>query len=792
MLNFFMRSLVRNKLVSIINLVGLTLGITCATILFLFVKDENSYDQFNHKRDRIYRVAHNRLTNGSENLMATTPLALSPALSPIAGIESKARMLREPGGVILNGADVYSEEQFCFADPEVLKIFSFEFVEGNDSTAFANKGILITEKIARKYFGNDEALGKTLQYRNWGTETSFHVTGVVKDLPTQSHFHFEIFVPFDSPSNLWQAMHGTDWYYSGSAWTYILTNPTVQASDLTAQINQESLKHLPDDLKASTQFFLQPLTSIYLNSEMAGEIEMTGSQVIVNTFLGIGIAILLLGCINYMNLSTARSAERTKEAGIRKVLGAFHIDLVWRYFSETLLLSTMSMLLTLFLVPLCLPLFNLLMGKSLTIDPTELITFVLLVGLAVGLLSGLYPAFYFSKLKPADSLKMSKSFGSSDHADLRKLLVTFQYVITSILLVGIFTISEQMNYVQNKNLGFDAKETLYLQGYDFRKARQVKEALHRMPQVVDATTSWGIQGSQQAPIDQRLLQTDLTTENQRMEAYVTGIDHDYVDFFGMEVVEGRNFSHDFVADSVESILVNETFIKEAGWSEALGKEVEIFNMLGRSIGKRKVVGVLKDFNFQSLHQLIRPLAFTLTTRGGSLAFHLDTNDPLQSIKAIREKMEPFNSGGVIAVYFLDQDLDFYYQKERRFNDTLEAFTYLAILISCIGLFGLASFSAQRKAREIAIRKVLGASSHGLFIKFVGDFCLLVIVSFVIAVPISYYAINEWLAHFTYRITQGPQFYFLALGASLMLSVFTVGLHSMRAASANPVNSLKEE
>lgn len=787
-----LRSAFKNKLVSVINLLGLTLGIACATIIFLFVQDELRYDQYADDSNHIYRIAHDRVTNGSTNSMATTPLALAPALEPITAIESKARMLREPGGVLVVGEDIYPEQQFCFADPEVASLFSFQFLEGSPEKAFAPNGIVITEKIAKRYFGNTQALGKTLVYRNWGQETNMQVTGVIKDLPAQSHFHFELFVPFESPANLWLGMHGNDWYYSGSAWTYVLTKPGISEADLNTQLNNETRTHLPEELKESTRFFVQPLRDIHLTSNLSGEIEVTGSKVMVTTFFGIGLAILLLACINYMNLATARSAERVKEGGIRKVLGAFRSDLIRLYLSETLILSLISVILAACLIPLLLPVFNTLMGKTLVLSGSGWLLLLILVGLGTGLVAGAYPALYLSKLKPAASLKISKSFAGSDHADLRKILVTLQYAITSILLVAVFTISAQLDYLQNKNLGFDAKETLYLDGYDFRKAKAVKEELKQLPEFVNATTSWGIPGSQQAPFYQRLFQSNLQEENQRMEVYTVGIDYDYIDFFGMQLIEGRNFSPDFVTDSVESILVNETFVKQAGWIDPLGKEVQIFDMLGNSMGNRKVIGVLKDFNFQSLHIAIEPVAFQLSTRGATLAFHLQTQEPMQTLNRVRELVQPYNAGGLITIYFLDQDLNFQYAKERKFNATLNAFTYLAILISCIGLFGLASFSAQRKAKEIAIRKVLGASTSGLLYKFVVEFCVLVVVSFLIAIPVSYYAINEWLSNFTYRISQGPNYYLIALAASLVLSILTVGFHSVRAASLNPVDSLKEE
>lgn len=703
---FLFRSAIKNRLVTLINLLGLTLGISCATILFLFVQKERGYDRYHKNGDRIFRVAHERSTGESRNSMATTPLALAPALMPIAGIEKRARLLRETAGVVIVGAETYSEPNFCFADPEVADIFSFKFIEGSPAVGFNSNGIVITEKVAKKYYGNEPALGKSLLFRVFGSESVWQVTGVIEDLPSQSHFHFELFAPFESNANLWQAMHGNDWYYSGSAWTYILSGPSPNKSELTNQINMEVAKHLPEELKTSTYFFLQPLLDIYLNSNLIGEVEVTGSEAIVYTYFGIGIAILLLGCINYMNLSTARSSERIKEAGIRKVLGAFHKDLIRLYLVETLLLSGISALLSLCLIPLLILPFNIFTDMSLTLDSFDWIGMVLSVALSVGLLAGIYPAMYISRLKPVASLKMSKGFGGSDHSNLRRTLVIIQYTITSFLLIVVFTISAQMSFVQNRSLGFTSEDILYLNGYEFTQAKVVKEKLLQSPVVLNATCAWGIPGSRQL-FDQRLVRTDLTSDNQRMEVYISGVDVDYIDFFNLTLLAGRNFSEDFVADSIESVLVNEAFVRQAGWTEGEGKDVEVFNMLGRSLGTRRVVGVLKDFNFQSLHQVVSPLVLRYGSRANNIALQLETGVPIQALEELRQLVQPYSSDGLISIRFLDQELDYQYTKERKFKGTLEVFTGLAVVISCIGLFGLASFSAQRRAKEIAIRKVLG-------------------------------------------------------------------------------------
>lgn len=791
MLKILLRTILKSKLVSTISILGLTLGISVACIIFMFSKDELSYDKHIDNGRRIYRITHERKTSSGSDQTATTPIVLSTVLSGVTGIESKVRMLRESSVLIYNNTP-FDEPLFCFTDPTIATVFDLKFTKGDPASAFSEKGIVMTERAAKRYFGNENPIGKSMIYRNWGTETAVEVTGVVEDIPEQSHFHFEVFGLFESPYNLWNDMHGTDWFHPG-AWTYVLMREGMDEPTLAATINKTANTHLPEELKSATTFSLQALFDIHLQSRLNEEIEANGSLTMLQAFAAIGIAILLLACINYMNLATARGIERSKEIGIRKVMGAYQNDLMRLYLTETFLLVAIAAALCLLVIPLILPTFNLLIGKELRFNSLEWIWLLAAVTAVVGGVSGIYPAFYLSKQQPAFVLKMNKNFGGAQGGLLRKILVTTQFAATTVLLIAVFTISSQMSFMQNKDLGFSAREVLYLNGYNFRQAKNLKREVNQIPEVQSSTTCWAIPSSRVSFLN-NLYKTNLTDENQRMEAFYASGDYDYENFFDLEVIEGRGFSDKFPEDTLRSVLVNETFAKQAGWrrDEAVGKQVEMFNMLGRSAGMRTVVGVLKDFHVQTLHESIKPLALGCSNRTGILAFRLNTNTPLETIEKVKKVAANFSGGEAINVRFLDEELNGHYQQEKRFNQTIKTFAVLAIVISCIGLFGLASFSAQRRAKEIAIRKVMGASVVGLMYKFTREFSSLVLISFFVGAPLSYFLLSRWLEAFPYRIDQSPAFYIAPLAFSLVLSAITVGFHSVTSARANPVATLKED
>lgn len=792
MLKIFLRNAARNKFVTAINVLGLSVGITVSCIIFLFVWDEYSFDSFHPNAHAIYRVAQERNTVSGISRLATTPLALAPVLTEVPGIKSTGRMLRESGSQLVYGNDTFAEPEFCFADSSVVNIFHFNFILGDRKTAFKTNGLIITQQMAKKYFGESgDPIGKIITYRNWGTDTPLEVTAVIEDLPAQSHFRFKFFTAFENPFNLWNSMHGTDWFHSG-AWTYFLSDPAADVNQMTEQINQTLSKHLPDELKASNRFFLQPLLDIHLHSGLLSEISAHGDEKTIATFFLIAIIILVIACINYINLTTARSTERAKEIGIRKVMGAIRWDLVKQYMGETIALVFVSLFLSVCLIPILIPLFNHISGKELTFDILVWWPQLIGFGLALGIVSGLYPAFYFSGIRPAIMLKVSKNFMGNDRGWLRKALVITQYSSTTILLISIFVIGSQLNHLQNRQLGFNANGVIYLDGYSPRQAKNLKRELSQLPEVTDISMAWAVPSSSQAGVPSFLFKTELNDPNQRMETYFSLADQNYPNFFNLSLVDGRLFDEKFPADTLQSILINESFVKQAGWEQgALNKEVEVFNMLGRSVGMRKVIGVVKDFHFQSLHHSIKPLAIGYTGRGGNMIMKINTPTPELLIK-LKNIAATYGNGNPINIYFLDEDQNGFYQTEARFREIVTLFALIAVVISSIGILGLASYSAQRRSKEIAIRKVLGASSAGIVASFVQEYCTLTIISFVIAVPISLVLTNQWLQSFPYRIDQSAWFYLAALTIGLVLSIITTGFQSLQSARSNPVEVLRED
>jgi putative ABC transport system permease protein len=795
-MKILVRSILKYKGLAALNVVGLAIGLATCAVIFLFVKSELSYDQFHSNGRRIYRVAHDRMTNGQSGLRVTTPIALAPFLKEIRSVEKTARFLRDGGGIVRFGDKENAETQFCFVDAAAFEMFDFKVVSGSlESVTDSSNNLVFTASVAKKYFGAEDPVGKIIQYRNWGQQYTYQVGAVVEDLPENSHFRFEIFAPFESRNNLWNSMHGSDWFYSG-AWTYVLLKNGADAVSIDADFKRIISTHMPPELQKATSFFLQPMTRIYLDSNLAGEIEVNGDRSYVVILAVIGVFILLLACINFVNLSTARAAERGREVGVRKVLGAFKSQLIGQFLGETVVVAAVSTFIALMFVPLILPSFNFITGRNLHVnyfgDPA-LAVILIVVGVMTGLAAGIYPAFRLSSFKPASVLRMSGSFGSESHGTLRRVLVGVQFTTALMLLVGVFTISSQLAYIRNIDLGFNRNQIIFIQGFDFRKAKQLKHHLEEVPGVTEMTTTRGVPGSLSAGFDTRLFQTNKLEATQRMEAYYTSGDYDFLNFFGIELVNGRKFSREFIADSAESIMVNEMFVKKSGWEDdPLDKQIAIFDMLGNPAGVKRVVGVFKDFNFQTLHNDVKPMALGLTSRSWNLAFRIASDKPFKVIDQVKSAASAYANETPIDAYFLDEDMGRQYLKEERLSAMIYWLASLAVVIACMGLFGLSSFSAQRKSKEIAIRKVFGASVLQIVARFNYEFVVLICISFVVSIPVAYLLLEQWLETFAYRISQGAFIYGCSFLLALLMACLTVSFYSLRASIANPINSLKED
>ena len=790
----FIRGIARYKGIFFINTFGLSLGMAVSIVVYLFVLDENSYDQYHENKDRIFRITHRRETNGQIVDRASTPLVLSTYVSEIESVVYSVRLLRERGGAWYYEDKIFNEPQFVFADTSIFDVFTFHMVKGSWSRN-TRSGILMSESTAKKYFGSDDPIGRTVRYKNWGNEYLYEVAGVFEDMPTNSHFHFQILAPMEGPQNLWNDMHGKDWFFTG-AWTYVLLKNPLQREAVASQFRHVVDTHAPEELKKATTFDLQPLTAIHLDSNLSGEIEANGDRSNMYMIGLTGIFILLLAAINFVNLSTARSTERAHEVGVRKVMGAVRSQLTRIFLMESVLTAIVSMVWSMVLAPLFLPFFNLITGKNidwmLMFTPDMLLT-VLGGTIVLGLLSGCYPALYLSSFGSARILRPAAQTAFGSHVGMRRGLVVLQFTVTLILMIGLVTISSQLNFITSKDLGFKKEDVVYLTGFDFARAGQLKTEIAGIAGVDEVATSFHLPGSQSSPFTRNLVRTDRANDNQRMEVFAAFADFDFLPFYRVELVAGRGFSMLTPTDTLESMIVNEAFVKRSGWNDGgIGRDAELYDMLGNSVGTKKIIGITKDFHFQSLRNEIMPVCFVSANRGTLLSMRLNPANYEETIAKAKAVAETYATDVSIVVQFLDDDMSTQYIKERRMNKMVHYLTVIAIVTSCIGLFELSSFAARRKTKEVAIRKVLGDTIGGVTYRFMKEFTILVVISFVIAAPVTYFLADRWLDGFVYHTNQQMLNYVLALAAVILLAWATVAYYSIKVGLTNPAITLKQE
>lgn len=792
-----LRNFRRHKTSSIINVIGLSTATASCLLILLFIMTELSYDTYHTNADRVFRIIHERNLNGTFEKTPMAPLALAPALqADYPQIEHAARILREFSPVIEFEQNQFIEERVFFADPSIFDIFDFKLARGDPATALADpNSIVISKEISKKYFGGRDPIGKLLTYRKWGQNYEFAVTGILNDVRDNSHFKVDFLIPFESQQNLWNQMHGKDWFYAG-AWTYILLSETDAASDLERKLPEFVQRNFPASLKSGTTLSLQPLTRIHLYSHLDNEIEANGNISDIYIFSSIAILILCIACINFMNLTTAKSAVRSKEVGIRKVLGAERSVIIKQFLGEALFFSIFSVLFASMVVALFLPGFGILAQRNFELGVGDLpwiIPVLCLAAVIVGVLAGSYPAFYLSGFVP---VRVMQGFQGQGGMSLRKGLVIVQFVISMILLMGIGIISDQIAYMKNKEFGFNQEEILFLRSQPSIDFSAFKTELSKGPGVQDVVGAGNVPGSENASaISWRLFRPENMVGNQRMQLASTSIDHGYDRLFGLNLLDGRLFSPDFPTDDQDAVILNESAVKEFGWSKSpVGKKIEVFNMIGESSGMRTVVGVVKDYNFESLHHPIKPIV--LFNRGSRRYSHfvlkINPINLTNTIAYVERIWKDFAPQFPLELFFLDQDISNLYRREERLSQTLQYFTILAIVVACLGLFGLSTFMAEQRTKEIGVRKVMGATASNIVTLLSKEYTQLVLAAFIIASPIAYLFMNRWLDNFAFRIEINVFMLFMYGIAVLLIALITVGYHSIRSALANPVDSLRYE
>jgi len=783
-LKIALRNLRRQKGYAFINIAGLAVGIACCLLIVLHVYDELSYDRYHEHADRIYRLT---IQAGIFGEMPVAPAPTAPALSEhYPEVERFTRMYRRQE-VLRQEEEYMSEERFFYADSSVFEVFTYPLLSGNPRTALREPNtVVLTASTARRYFGDEEALGRSILLRDG---TPLRVTGIAADLPSNTHLHFDFLASFASLDHNAGEASANPWRYQG--FTYLLlTSPEASASlqakldTLTSGEWQEVARVVGWGAEGFS-FGLQPLTSIHLHSHTDTEVEPTGDIRYLYLFSAVAAFVLLIACINYMNLATARSLQRTREVGVRKVLGAQREQLVRQFLSESFLLTLLALILAIVCVEALLPVYNWLTGKEMGLDlwqRPEMLVGLALVVLIVGLGAGAYPALFLSHFRPA--LVLKGGVATKGGTRVRRALVTFQFAVSVALMAGTLVIQRQLDYIQTKHLGFDTEQILLLpvKGTLEQKKDAFKQELLALPGVQHVSISSGSPN----------LAWGITHEHDGIEYPLRGIhvDADYLDAMGMELVAGRDFDPALASDSA-SFIVNETAARLLGLEDKVGEilETPIYNSNDR------LIGIVSDFHIASLREPIGPAFLRLASAPDfmqALVVRLEPNRIPETLQDISGVWRRFAPDFPFDYDFLDEMLREQYEAEKRLAITLGAFALVAILVACLGLFGLAAFTAESRTKEIGIRKVLGASIGSIVALLSKEFARLVILAALVTVPIVYLAMNRWLEDFAYRIEIGPGIFLLAGAFALLTALATVSYQAVKAALADPVKSLRYE
>ncbi len=794
-----LRSLRKHLGYSLVNVVGLGLGIACCMLILLYVQDERSYDRFHENADRLYRVVEYIGSEGGGEHSASAPIPVGKALRENFPhlVDHAVRFFnfQAPTLALAYGNDrKFNEPRLFFTDPAVFEAFSFELLRGNPQTALLEPNTMVlTEAMARKYFGDEDPIGKVLRFEE---EHPLTVTGVLAEMPHNAHFRFDFLASFASLEQLLPEGLRESWYWN-PAWTYVLLPEGASPQALATQFPAFVEANFPDVIRTDVELQLQPLTRIHLHSHLDYEIEPNSSMANIYIFSAIALLVLLIACINFMNLSTARSAKRAREVGIRKALGARRRQLVRQFLVEAVLLTFLAVLLGLALVILSLPVFNAFTEKAISLDLLNGSVWLGLtaVALGVGLLAGIYPAFVLSAFQPVRVLK-SSIFTEGRSWGLRKVLVVAQFSLSIALIAGTIIAYHQLRHLLSADVGFEREQVVMLPVIRSPLApnyETFKDELLERSGVTSVTALEEVLGAKHQTGN---YQWESMTES-RLFARLF-VRHDFTRTFDVDVVAGRDYDEEIETDQREALIINEAMARQMGWApdEAVGKR---FYGGGDGEPRGRIVGVVEDFHFTSLHQPVQPLVLALNTSPGAfnlfikyVAVRLAPDDVPGALAHVEQVWQRFVPNRPFDYFFLDERLDRLYKTEADMGRIAGAFALFALLVAGLGLFGLASYMAEQRTREIGVRKVMGASVNSILYLMTREFLQLVLIAFVIAVPLAYLAADRWLDGFAYSIDIAWWVFLLAGAAALGVALLTVSFQSVRAALVDPVKALRYE
>jgi putative ABC transport system permease protein len=776
------RNLSRQKAFSIINISGLAVGLASSLLIMLWVQDELSYDKFHSKADRTYRI-----TAAAVGLkVAISPVAMGPAVKEAFPEVVQTTRVWPEGGVLLQKDDIkFEEPNTYYAEPTLFDVFDFELLHGDKKTALNDlRSAVISEATAIKYFGTTDVLGKTIMK---GAKEQFTITGVLAKQKEHSHLKFDVILPFAHLATWHDDLKENRWG-NFNFYTYVTFDKPKDDAYLAGFTKKLREMFHAHDESIEVEFEMQPITDIHLHSQLMAELPGNGSYQYVAALSVIAVVIVLIGCINFMNLSTARSARRAKEVGLRKVAGAVRTQLIRQFLGESILITVLSLVIALILLVLALPYVNNIVGKQLSLNLIDPRLMIALVGVTIltGLISGIYPALVLSGFTPIKVLKKDVKSGAGGSV-FRNVLVVTQFAISIVLLVGTTVVYQQLNYIRQRDIGYNKENLLYtsIHGYEDGRIKKWKAAFQAHPETFNVTFI-------------NALPTDLVSgtigvkwqgkdpAKQIMFANLE-VDDNFIPVFNMDLAAGRNFNHELRGDST-NYLINESAAAIMGFTPetAIGQTIEMWERKGQ------IVGVIKDFNFKPLRESIEPMILRPNTWGNTFIIKAEAGKVKETIAAMEEVWSANENVFPFSFNFIDQDLENLYKNEKQVGTLFSAFAILAIVISCLGLYGLSAYIAEQRTREIGIRKALGASIWSIVYLLATRFVIPVIVAMIIAAPLAWYSMNQWLSDFAYKIDFN-WFFVIAAGAlALFISLATVSFESIKAARVNPVKSLRTE
>lgn len=802
--NYFkiaVRNLKRDRVYSFINIFGLAIGITCSIMIMLYIYDELSYDNFHEKADRIYRVNTDLKFGANELKIPLCSDMVGPMMKKdYPQIEEYVRIHGWSRIMIKKDNQYYEEDEVIFADSTFFKIFTCPALFGNTEHILNEPNtVVITESIARKYFNSTNVVNKFLEADVNGNN-NFRVAAVLKDVPDNTHLKFNMIFPMHN--------FNYDWgnYVSCNLHTYFLLQPGVDAKDFSKKFDEYNDKYafpfakryMNIESRAAftkagnrLEHSLMPIRDIHLYSKLSQEMRPTGTIEYVYIFSAIALFILIIACVNFMNLTTARSANRAREVGIRKVLGTLKTSLISQFLLESIIMVFISVILAVIFSIILLPYFNSISAKELQVSTMlsgKFIIFLISLPFIIGLAAGSYPAFFLSKFMPAEIIKGQLSKGSKS-GKLRNALVVFQFVTSIVLISGTIVIYNQLNFIQNKNLGYQKDQLLIINGtYMLNNVDAFKNEMLNTPGVSSATVSGFLPIPSNRNFNGFFKDASMGADKGlTIQSWI--IDYDYLNTLGIRIKEGRNFSKDFGTDTA-SIILNETAVKQFGFKNPIGENV--YELGNGSLKRYSVIGIVKDFHYESLRQEIGGVCLKLGSNYGRITFKINPANTSAILSKVENLWKNMTSGKPFSYTFMDESFNQVYKAEQRVGQISFSFALIAIIIACLGLFGLATFLAEQKTKEIGIRKVLGASVPSLLFMLLKEFLKWIVIANLIAWPVSYYFMNQWLQDYAFRIDISLWIFVVTGFMSIFIAVATVSFQSIKAAVTNPLNSLRYE